>query len=134
MTTTTEFETLLLDRRGCIAELKLNRPQVLNAIDPTMVRELREAIDMIEGDDAVRVLVVSGEGRAFSAGFDLKASAARGDTSPEEWRKILEEDFAVTMRFWDCSKPIIAAVHGFCVGGGFEIALACDITIAAESP
>ena len=133
MTQIPKFETVLLECHDGIAELKLNRPHVLNAIDPSMLRELGEALDIVESDAAVHVLVVSGEGRAFSAGFDLKASAARGETSAEEWRAILEQDFAAIMRFWDCPKPTIAAVHGHCIGGGFEIALACDITIAAES-
>lgn len=132
MTEDNGFTTLALTVGDGIAELRLNRPQVLNAIDSVMVAELNRALDRLEADDAVRVIVVSGEGRAFSAGFDLKESAARGHTTPAQWRDILESDFDVIMRFWESPKPTIAAVHGACIGGAFELALACDITLAAE--
>src|SRR6185312_12500510 len=68
-----------------------------------------------------------------SAGFDLKSSAARGPLTIAQWRKVLEDDLDLVLRFWDSPKPTIAAIHGYCIGGAFEIALACDISIAAES-
>ena len=126
------FATLLVDVAEGIAEIILNRPHVLNAIDPAMVADLNAALDLLEADETVRAVILRGEGRAFSAGFDLKASASRGETSPAQWRCILEEDLALIMRFWDSPKPTIAAIHGHCIGGGFEMALACDITIAAD--
>ena len=127
------FATISFAIRDGIADLRLNRPEVLNAINSAMIGDLHRALDLAEADAGVRAIVISGEGRAFSAGFDLKESAARGETSPAQWRRILEDDFTVIMRFWDSPKPTIAAVHGACVGGGFEIALACDITLAAET-
>lgn len=127
------FATLRYAAADGVAEIRLNRPEVLNAIDAAMVRELGLALDLAEADDTVAAIVLSGEGRAFSAGFDLKESAARGETSPQQWRAILEADFALIMRFWDSPKPTIAAVHGHCIGGGFELAVACDITVAAET-
>lgn len=133
MSDQTAFSTIRFSVEGGIAEVRLNRPEVLNAINGAMIADIGRALDLAEADPAVRAIVVTAEGRAFSAGFDLKESAARGDTSPAQWRKILETDFDIIMRFWDSPKPTIAAVHGACVGGGFEIALACDITLAADT-
>ena len=133
MTDTHAYTTLRFESSGGIARIVLNRPQVLNALDPAMVRELFAAMNRVEQDDDIRVVVITGEGRAFSAGFDLKASAARGPLTPFQWRQTLEEDLDLVMCFWDCPKPTIAAVHGYCIGGAFEIALACDMAIAGES-
>jgi len=133
MTESLSFSTIRFASDGGIARIVLNRPQVLNALDPVMVRELFTAMDRVEEDDDIKAVIISGEGRAFSAGFDLKASAERGPLSPSQWRSTLEEDLELVMRFWDCPKPTIAAVHGHCIGGAFELALACDITIAGES-
>lgn len=126
------FDTIKVEVAGGIADLRLDRPEVLNAINSAMIAELHRAMDLLEADAAVRAIVVSGEGRAFSAGFDLKESAARGETTPQQWRRILEADFSVIMRFWDSPKPTIAAIHGACIGGAFELALACDVSIAAR--
>jgi enoyl-CoA hydratase len=133
MTDNETFSTIRFEASGGIGRIILNRPHVLNAIDPTMVREINAAMDRVDGDDEIKVAIISGEGRAFSAGFDLKASAERGPLTPVQWRQVLEEDLDLILRFWDCPKPTIAAVHGYCIGGAFEIALACDITVAAES-
>jgi enoyl-CoA hydratase len=127
------FSTIRYSVENGIAEIRLNRPEVLNAVNGTMIDDIGLALDTAEADPAVRAIVVTAEGRAFCAGFDLKESAARGDTSPSQWRRILETDFDIIMRFWDSPKPTIAAVHGACIGGGFEIALACDITLAADT-
>ena len=116
-----------------IAHIVLNRPRVLNAIDTRLMRETTSALKDLQDDGAVRCVVLSGEGRAFSAGFDLKESAAAGDRTTEDWRRVLEADFDFIMQFWDCPKPTIAAIHGHCIGGGLELALACDIAIADET-
>lgn len=126
-----EYETIRLEViDGRIAHLVLNRPRVLNAINTPMMREVNEALTVLEGDPAIRAIVLSGEGRAFSAGFDLKESAAAGERGVQDWRRVLEADFDFIMRFWDSPKPTIAAVHGHCIGGGLELAAACDIAIA----
>jgi enoyl-CoA hydratase len=127
------YETIEVGIDGRIATLTFNRPRVLNAFDPVLVRETLDAVGTLGRDDAVRAIVVRGAGRAFSAGFDLKAGAATaGQRGIAEWRSVLEADFAFIMSFWDCPKPTVAAVHGYCIGGAFELSLACDVTIAAR--
>ncbi len=125
-----KFETIKYETRGPLAWLTLNRPDKLNAISATMVAELNQALDEAERDDAVRVIMLKGEGRAFSAGFDLETDSDMNDI--EAQRRELKAGFDIIMRFWDCHKPTIAAVHGYCLGSAMEMALACDVTLAAE--
>jgi enoyl-CoA hydratase len=120
------------ERRGAVALLTLNRPDKLNAINVPVIEALNAALDAAEGDDAVRAIVVAGSGRAFSAGFDLDMGVGEGKPDTADVRRALENDFRVIMRFWDSPKPTIAAVHGYCLGSAMELALACDLTIAAE--
>lgn len=126
------LETIAVRREGRVGVLTLNRPKVLNALNRTLMREVTETMAAFILDDGVLAIVVNGEGRAFSAGFDMKESAQRGTPTLEQWRQILESDFDFIMQFWDCPKPTIAAVHGYCLAGAFELALACDVTVAAE--
>lgn len=123
---------VLSERRGAVALLTLNRPDKLNAINEPMIRSLDAALDAAEADDSVRAIVVAGAGRAFSAGFDLGADMGEGRPDPADVRRALEDDFRLIMRFWDSPKPTVAAVHGYCLGSSLELALACDVTIAAE--
>ena len=130
-----DFTTIRCEREGPLFWITLNRPDKLNAISQTMVAELNRALDEGERDEQVRVILVKGEGRAFSAGFDLEPGAADDLTREEEvatLRKELRDDFDLIMRFWDSPKPTRAAVHGYCLGGAFELALACDLTLAAR--
>ena len=126
------YQTIRLERSGVVALLTLSRPERLNAIDKHMLGEVQHALDAVERDDEVRALVVKGAGGNFSSGFDLKEQMEARPTGFEAWRKILDRDFSAVMRFWHCKKPTIAAVQGYCLAGGCELALACDITIAAE--
>jgi enoyl-CoA hydratase len=120
------------ERRGAVALLTLNRPDKLNAINVPVIEALDAALDAAEADDAVRAIVLAGAGRAFSAGFDLDIGLGEGKPDPADVRRALENDFRVIMRFWDSPKPTIAAVHGYCLGSAMELALACDLTIAAD--
>lgn len=129
------YETIRFETEGPLAWITLNRPDKLNAISRAMVRELDQALDAALGDESVRVILLNGEGRAFSAGFDLEPHAPAGQSPEEETAALkqeLREDFDLIMRFWDSPKPTIAAIHGYCLGGGLELALACDITIAGR--
>ncbi len=128
-----ESATAIATRDGRIGILTLNRPRVLNALSSTLMVEASAILRDFVADPRILAIVVQGEGRAFSAGFDLKEGAARGTRGHEAWRLVLEADFDFIMQFWDCPKPTIAAVHGHCLGGAFELALACDVTVAGEN-
>lgn len=126
------YHTIRLERSEAVALLTLARPQRLNAIDKRMLGELQHALDEVERDDGLRVLVVKGAGGNFSSGFDLKEQMEAQPSGVDAWREILDRDFSTVMRFWHLKKPTIAAVQGYCLAGGCELALSCDITIAAE--
>jgi len=120
------------ERQGAVALLTLNRPDKLNAINGPVIEALDAALDAAEADGSVRAIVVAGAGRAFSAGFDLDMGTGEGKPDPADVRRALENDFRIILRFWDSPKPTIAAVHGYCLGSALELALACDLTVAAE--
>lgn len=127
---TVEFEI-----SGCIAQITLNRPDKLNAIDASMLDAIERGLDEAEQNDAVRVVLLNGNGRAFSAGFDM--TAPQPDVEDEQSRierirRELQRDFDVIMRFWDCPKPTVAAVHGYCLGSAMEMTAVCDVTVAAD--
>jgi enoyl-CoA hydratase len=123
---------VLYERRGPVAKITLNRPRVLNAINSEIIRAMHRAMDAAEADPEVRVVVLMGAGRAFSAGYDLKETAASGVSSPTAWRRKLDGNLRFTLRMWDCSKPVIAAVHGYCLAGACDLMMMCDLTVAAE--
>ena len=127
------MKQVIYEKRGAIAHLKLNRPDKLNAISGPMLDAMTGILAKAEQDEEVRVLVLSGEGRAFSAGFDLDMGApGEHETRADFVRRELRKDFDAIMRFWDFPKPVIAAVHGYCLGSAMEISAVCDITIAAD--
>jgi len=119
-------------RRGAIAILTLNRPDKLNAINAAMIDELSRALDTAEADEAVRVIVLAGAGKAFSAGFDLDMETGEGAPDPAAIRRALHNDLRIIMRFWDSPKVTLAAVHRYCLGSAMELAVACDLTLAAD--
>jgi enoyl-CoA hydratase len=123
---------VLSEHRDGLAVLTLNRPDKLNAINRPMIAALDAALDAAEADEAVRAIVVTGAGRAFSAGFDLDMGVGEGRPDPADVRRALENDFRIIMRFWDSPKVTIAAAHGYCLGSAMELAVACDLTLAAE--
>jgi enoyl-CoA hydratase len=126
------YETIAARIDGRIGVLTLNRPDVLNALNRQLMKDVTATMSAFVAEPQVLAIVVHGTGRAFSAGFDMKESAQRQTTGIDQWRAVLEADFDFIMQFWDCPKPTIAAVHGFCLAGAFELALACDMTVAAE--
>jgi len=128
-----KFETIEFSRQGPVGILSLNRPRQLNAINTTMLDELNSVLDAVENDENIYSLVVNGNGRAFCAGFDLKAGSEANRQGVNDWRAAIQYDLEVIMRFWRLSKPTIAAVHGYALAAGFELALACDLTICESN-
>ncbi len=127
------FDTIIYETEGPLATVTLNRPDKLNAINAAMVAELDTALDQAEADGEIQAIILAGAGRAFSAGFDLDTDADEAEADSSALRRELTDDFNIIMRFWDCPKPTIAAVHQYCLGSAMEMAVACDITIATET-
>ena len=127
-----EFEHILYEKRNRIAYVTLNRPSQLNALHPHGNREVREAFTDFRDDDDVLVAILSGAGeRAFCAGNDLKYMAEHGKPG-EPYPDAHLYPFGGITEDFTCWKPIIAAVHGYALGGGFELALSCDLIVATE--
>ena len=123
------FDTLLYAADQDVATVTLNRPSVLNAMNHQMWMDLQSALDTAKTDPQIKVVVLTGQGRAFSSGADLKESKTR---SPEDYRSYLESLQEVSRAIIRFPKPTIAAINGFALGSGYELALACDIRIAAR--
>jgi len=126
------WRTIETDREGSVLTIVLNRPDRLNALSGELLGELNRAMDEAEADEGVRAIVLTGAGRAFSSGLDLKDEAQLAMKGPADWQPALTAAFETIMRFWRSPKPTISAVHGYALAGGCELALACDITIAAQ--
>jgi enoyl-CoA hydratase/carnithine racemase len=130
-----EFETILYRLEDGIAFLTLNRPEALNALSRQMTSEIIAACQLIHDDPSVRVVILSGAGeRAFCAGMDLKERAAGSSVSPIDHRalRVRPAPTAHHKAIAAVDRPTIAAIHGWAVGGGLEVALACDIRVASE--
>lgn len=122
------METIQVIRQSGVGWLKLNRPEKLNALNETLLHEMKTAVDELEQDDAVRVIVMLGEGRAFSSGQDLTIE------SDADYGEYLEEVYHPLVRtLAACKKPLIAGIHGVVAGAGLSLALAADVRIVAKS-
>ena len=117
------------EKEEATALITLDRPQVLNAMNRQLWIDLQAALDRAQADPAVRVVVITGAGRAFSSGADLKESR---DRTAEDYRCYLEALQTASRRIIRFEKPTIAAINGYALGSGYELALACDIRLAAE--
>lgn len=125
--------SVLYKKRGAVGHIELNRPDKLNAINSEMLESLAALLDEAGSDEEIRAVVLSGAGRAFSAGFDLNmGSTADGEARSVSLSRELQHEFDAILRFHDFPKPIIAAVHGYCLGSSMEMTALCDITLAAE--
>jgi enoyl-CoA hydratase len=123
------YENILVETRGAVGLITLNRPKALNALCDALVREMGAALDGFEADDAIGAVVITGSEKAFAAGADIKEMQTRSFVD------VFVADFVTKgwERVTTCRKPIIAAVAGFALGGGCELAMMCDTIIAAES-
>ncbi|MCY3559006.1 MAG: enoyl-CoA hydratase-related protein [Chloroflexi bacterium] len=128
-------ETIATERVGRVARIALNRPEKLNAISRQLQRELIEALTEAEHDDGVHVALVSGAGRAFSAGYDLAGGsgvAAEQASAISHDRDGLEDLLRNWLKIWDLRLPVVAKVHGHCLAGGTQLATICDVTFVAD--
>lgn len=139
------YQNILYELQEPVAIITLNRPETLNAISPALEAELHAALDEADQDDRVRVIILTGAGRAFSSGYDI--SGQPGASSEADVKGVHEEPLGLALkRWWRSSlaniqklehlaylgKPVIAAVNGWCMGGGMWYSLICDITIASD--
>ncbi|WP_313163521.1 short-chain-enoyl-CoA hydratase [Sedimentibacter sp.] len=124
-----EVKNLVIEKDKGICTVKLNSPQTLNSLNVIMLDELEYAFDQISNDNEVSVVVLTGEGKAFVAGADI---AYMSNLSPSEAKKFSEDGSRLFRKIETMNKVVIAAVNGFALGGGCELAMACDIRIASE--
>ena len=135
------FETIDFSAADGVARIVLNRPERLNAINGRLIADLRDAVIAANEDSAVRVIVLSGAGRAFCAGYDLDAGtrledatqrAQGGNWDPVRDYQGMSRNVRVFMSLWESPKPVIAQIHGWCVGGGTDMALCADLIYVAD--
>ncbi len=123
---------LLSEDVGPVRRLTLNRPASLNALSSELMDALDGAFESAAADDAVRVVMLRGAGRAFCAGYDLKQDAEEGTKDAAEWHRELDRDTRRLLRILELPKPVIASVHSYCLAGGMDLMLACDLAVAAD--
>lgn len=120
------------EQRGDIAWLTIDRPRKLNALSVELMAELSRALTAAEADDSVKVVVLQGTEKSFSVGYDISQEVEMGVSTAEEWHAGLTNNVGLSMQVWGLTKPVIGAVSGWCLAGGCELAMACDIVIATE--
>ena len=124
-----EYQTILVEKKDRVAVVTLNRPKALNALNLQVSKDLAQCALMLDADPEVWVAVITGAGRAFAAGADIKEIRQRTPVQMREWGREL---FTSLERFGGMEMPVIAAVNGLALGGGFELALACDLIYASD--
>jgi len=127
------YENVLLEKRDGIARLMLNRPEKLNALSQPLLADLRAALDEIEADHDVRVVILTGSGRAFSSGFDIAPARARTEAAATARWEASELSARTLLRPWYLRQPTIAAVNGYAMAAGNVLAMSCDLVIASSA-
>lgn len=124
------FKNIVIEKKDGIGTIKINRPNVLNALNKDTIKELSKAVDELGKDKNIKVAILTGEGKAFIAGADIKQMS---NMTPLEAKEFAEMGHGMLMKIENSRLPFIAAVNGFALGGGCEVLMACDICIAASS-
>lgn len=124
-----DYQNIIVERRGRVGLITLNRPKAMNALSSPLMAELAHALDGFEADDDIGAMVLTGSDKAFAAGADIK------EMQTKSWPDIYVEDFITAgwERLARCRKPVVAAVAGYALGGGCEVAMMCDFILAAET-
>jgi enoyl-CoA hydratase len=123
---------LLVEDTGRVRVLTMNRPKALNALNSDLIEAMSAALAEAAADDGVSVLVLRGAGRAFCAGYDLNEDASDGLMDSAAWHRVLRHDTQRMLEILDHPKPVIASVHSYCLAGGTDLMLACDLAVAAD--
>jgi enoyl-CoA hydratase len=123
---------LIEEDLGPVRRLTMNRPNALNALNGELTHAISAAISAAGRDDAVRVVILRGAGRAFCAGYDLTEDAEGGELDARSWYQDLAASTAKMLEILDCPKPVVAQVHSYCLAGGTDLMLACDLAVAAD--
>ncbi|HEX6399820.1 MAG TPA: enoyl-CoA hydratase-related protein [Actinomycetota bacterium] len=123
---------LLIEDLGPVRRLTMNRPEALNALNHPLTEAIAEAIGAAGRDPAVSVVILRGAGRAFCAGYDLNEDADEGTLDAQGWHEGLARGTAKMLQIHDCPKPVIASVQSYCLAGGTDLMLACDLAVAAD--
>jgi len=121
-----------LDKDGAVATLTLDRPERLNAMADPMWDALHAHLGTIAADEAIRAVILTGAGRAFCSGYDLAEDADEGELDARRWHEALMSGTAKMLEILDCPKPVIASVHSYCLAGGTDLMLACDLAVVAD--
>lgn len=127
-----EMETVILEKKNRIGILTMNRPTKLNALCDEILNDMYAGVTELDQDDEIRVIIIKGAGKAFCAGYDLSPREKPFETILD-WRGHAQHGSRLMFSIWNCKKPVIAQIHGYCLGGGCDLAMVSDFTIAAQN-